>query len=304
MSNTRLFVALCVLLTSYACNQADNKQQFEVAIKDSISSKKISSDAAVEENRDSERKFIRTADIKFKVKNVADATYNIENIIHKNAGFVTYTKLESIINNTTTTPVSSDSSVETTYYNVVNTITLRVPNTALDTTLKEIAKNVDYLDSRTIVAEDVALQILSNKLVQKRIEKNEQRLVNAVDNRGKKLSETNNAEDVILNRQEQSDNAFIKNLSLNDQVNYSTVTINIYQREAVKREVIANTKNISAYEQSFGSKVIDEVKKGWRVLADLILVLIKFWGVILITLVLLFIYKKNKHRFSKSNIKL
>lgn len=78
MSNTRLFVALCVLLTSYACNQADNKQQFEVAIKDSISSKKISSDAAVEENKDSERKFIRTADIKFKVKNVADATYNIE----------------------------------------------------------------------------------------------------------------------------------------------------------------------------------------------------------------------------------
>lgn len=304
MSNSRLFVALCVLLTSYACNQADNKQPFEVATRDSVSSKKISSDAAVEENKDSERKFIRTADIKFKVKNVADATYNIENIIHKNTGFVTYTKLESIINNTTTTPVSSDSSVETTYYNVVNTITLRVPNTALDTTLKEIAKNVDYLDSRTIVAEDVALQILSNKLVQKRIEKNEQRLVNAVDNRGKKLSETNNAEDVILSRQEQSDNAFIKNLSLNDQVNYSTATINIYQREAVKREVIANTKNISAYEQSFVSKMIDEIKKGWRVLADLILVLIKFWGVILITLVLLFIYKKNKHRFSKSNIKL
>ncbi len=299
MYKAKIIVALTVLLTGYACNNAQNKEQLETLAKESKADSKLSSVAAEENNKDTTRKFIRTADIKFKVKNVADATYNIEDVVRKNAGFVTYTKLESIISNTTLTPVSSDSSVETTYYNVVNTITLRVPNTALDTTLKDISKNIDYLDSRTIIAEDVALQILSNKLVQKRIAKNEQRLTNAVDTKGKKLSETSVAEDLLLNKQEESDNAFIKNLSLNDQVNYSTVTIYLYQRETIKREVIANTKNISAYEQSFGSKILDELKKRWYVLAEIILLVTRLWGLILAGVVAFLLYKKYGNRLKK-----
>ena len=40
----------------------------------------ISSSAAVEK-KDSTRKFVRTADLKFKVKNVPQTTYAIENIV-------------------------------------------------------------------------------------------------------------------------------------------------------------------------------------------------------------------------------
>jgi ribosomal protein L1 len=56
----------------------------------------VSSSAAVEKEG-STRKFIRTADLKFKVKNVTKSTYAIENITNKFDGFVTYTNLQSTI---------------------------------------------------------------------------------------------------------------------------------------------------------------------------------------------------------------
>lgn len=49
----------------------------------------VSSNAAVEP-KNSNRKFVRTADINFKVKNAAQSTYAIENIIAKHGGFVTF----------------------------------------------------------------------------------------------------------------------------------------------------------------------------------------------------------------------
>ncbi|MCX6210171.1 MAG: DUF4349 domain-containing protein, partial [Bacteroidetes bacterium] len=218
--NVRLIIVLILLIsTSYFLSKLL-----------SISNAFISSTAAVENNKDSTHKFIRTADLKFKVKSVIASTYDIEAITSRLGGFVTYTNLQSTVDNVSNTAINADSTLETTYYTVSNSITLRVPNTKLDTTLKEISKNIDYLDYRIIKADDVALQLLSNNLTQKRSAKYEQRLANAIDNRGKKLKETTVAEDVLLNKQEQADNAKVSNLSLNDQLNFSTITLAIYQR--------------------------------------------------------------------------
>jgi hypothetical protein len=264
---------------------------------DSTSNAFISSSAAVENGKDSTRRFIRTAELKFKVKSVIKSTYHIEYITNRQGGFVTYTNLTSNIDNVTNTPVSADSSLETTYYTVINSITLRVPNTKLDTTLKEISKSIDYLDYRIIKAEDVALQILSNDLTQKRSSKNEDRLTKAIDNRGKKLPETTHAEELLLRKEEQSDNAKISTLSLIDQIKFSTVNIYIYQRQAIKRELISNDKNIDAYEPSFGSKILESLQFGWRVIAAFLVFLTKWWGLFLFAILCYFIYKKYGHKF-------
>lgn len=259
----------------------------------------ISSSAAVENNKDSTRKFIRTADLKFKVKNVIQSTYDIEEITNQQDGFVTYTNLASNIDNVITKAVSADSSIETTYYTVTNSIILRVPNTKLDTTLKEISKNIDYLDYRIIKAEDVALKILSNNLTQKRSVKNEERLTKAINNRGKKLDETANAEELLLSKEEQSDNAKISNLSLSDQIKFSTINLFIYQRQAIKNEYIANHKDIDVYEPGFGSKMLEALKYGWDMLKTLIIFVINFWAIFLFVFVTYIIYKKYKYKVKK-----
>ena len=78
------------------------------------------------------------ADIKFKVKNVPKSTYAIEDATTKFGGFVTYTNLQSTISEKNETKVSQDSTLETTKYIVENNITIRVPNTRLDTVIKTI----------------------------------------------------------------------------------------------------------------------------------------------------------------------
>ena len=296
MKTTKIILGLGLSILLFGCSSRNEGQMEKSAMADSTSNAFISSSAGVENGKDTTRRFIRTADLKFKVKSVIKSTYDIENITNRQGGFVTYTNLTSNIDNVTTTAVSADSSLETTYYTVTNSITLRVPNTKLDTTLKEISNNIDYLDFRIIKAEDVALQILSNNLTQKRSAKNEERLTNAIDNRGKKLNETTIAEEVLLSKQEQADNAKISNLSLTDQIKFSTINLSIYQRQTIKRELISNDKNIDAYEPSLGTKLFDALKFGWDILETFIVFLTKLWGLFLFAIVVYFIYKKYGHK--------
>jgi hypothetical protein len=296
MQTTKIISVLGIAIAFLSCGRSGEGQLEWKEVADSTSNNLISSSAAVENSKDSTRKFIRTANLKFKVKSVIKSTYDIENITGSHGGFVTYTNLASNIDNVTNIAVSADSSLETTYYTVTNSITLRVPNIQLDTTLKEIAHNIDYLDYRIIKADDVALQILSNSLTQKRSAKNEERLTNAIDNRGKKLNETTLAEEILLSKQEQADQAKISNLSLSDQVKFSTVNLLIYQRQTIKRELISNDKNIEAYEPGFGSKILDSIKFGWDMLEGGIIFLTKLWALFLFAGFVYFMYKRYGHK--------
>ncbi len=241
----------------------------------------ISSSAAVENKKDTTRKFIRTADLKFRVKNVAKATYALEDIAANFEGFVAYTNLSSAITNQMVIPVSADSSLETIYYVVQNNMTLRVPNIKLDSALKAIAPIVDYLDYRIIKADDIQFELLENRLKQERSKKYQERISDAVDERGKKLQEITNTEDKILSKQEQADEALLANLRLKDKIAYSTIQLSIYQREVFRRELIANDKNIEAYSPGFFAKVVDALHFGWKILEGILLFLAKSWGVIL-----------------------
>jgi hypothetical protein len=174
----------------------------------------ISSSAATV-NKNSNRKFIRTVEVKFKVKNVAKSTYAIEDATSKFGGFVTYTNLTSNIFDENRTKISPDSTLVTAKYKVQNNITIRVPNTKLDTVIKTIAKQIHFLDYRIIKADDVSLQMLSNQMAQRRGISSEKRLENAIDNEGKKLKEIANAEENLNNKKEQNDAAKIENLCLN-----------------------------------------------------------------------------------------
>lgn len=299
MRNYILLAGLvCIFLS---CNSVHDTKNEMILQSDSTSNAFTSSSAAVEKNKDSTRKFIRTADIKFKVKSVINSTYDIENICTDQGGFVTYTNLASTIENQTETPISADSTLETIHYAVTNSIILRVPNTKLDTTLKDIAKNIDYLDYRIIKAEDVSLQMLASKLTQNRALKNETRIANDIASNTKKLAETMSAEEMLFSKQEQADNAKINNLSMADQVSFSTVNLLIYQLQTIKRTVIANDKNITAYQPGFWSRLWQALQLGWNMIVELILFISKLWALLLCVILLYWLYKSYK---SKVNFKI
>lgn len=293
-------LALLVVSLAISCKKSEeisveepNSESVNIAeSKDSVTKNVVSSSAAVETKK-TNRKFIRTADAKFKVKNVAQSTYVIENATNKFGGFVTYTNLQSTISEKDEVKISQDSSMITTKYEVENNITIRVPNTKLDTLIKTIAKQIDYLDYRVIKADDVSLQLLSNQLSQNRNENHETRLANAIDTKGKKLNDIVSAEDDLENKKQENDNSKLENLSLKDQVNFSTLTLQLYQRETIKQEKIANA---IIFRQNIGSQILDSIATGWYLLEGIIAFVVQLWSLILISFLAWFGYKKFKNR--------
>jgi hypothetical protein len=255
----------------------------------------LSSSAAIEDIH-SNRKFVRTADLKFKVKDVRTATYAIEDVIAKNNGFVTHTNLASNISYVNTVSVSADSSKEITHFTVDNTIEIRVPNSRLDDALKQMSGLVEFLDYRNINADDVTLKMLANRLIQKRIAIHENRLDNASHVKAK-LHETVDAENNLLQAEEQKDQAMVANLSIQDQVDFSTIKIYLYQRPSIKEELVASEKTIEPYEPPFYQKIGDALVVGLNTIEVVFLALISVWWLWVLVVVGYFGYKKLKHKF-------
>lgn len=293
MKFQKFFYVVLLSAIIFSCKK-NQREQDAVAEPSADESKMVSSSAAVvDENSD--RKFIRTADLRFKVKNVAQSTYSIENTVAKYGGFVTSTELRSNVLYTTTTKISNDSLLETTRFYVENAMIVRVPNTMLDTTLKTIARQIDYLDYRIIKADDVSLQVLSNQLSRNRNAANQQRVQEAIQNRGKKLGETLDAEDRLHNSQADSDDAKLANLSIKDQINFSTLSLQLYQREENKSEKIANPES-DEFRTSLGVRMLDALKTGWHIFEEIIVFIMNLWAFILIGFGIWFLFRKFKSK--------
>lgn len=290
--NTKIVLTLLALGLVVACKESVAEETSDYSENVATDSTSVVSSSAAVENKNSNRKFIRTADVKFKVKNVAKSTYAIEDATTKFGGFVTYTNLQSNIHNEDRTKVSQDSTLVTTKYKVDNNITIRVPNTKMDTVIKTIAKQIHFLDYRIIKADDVSLQMLSNQLAQKRSNSSEKRLENAIDSKGKKLNQVVKAEETLDSKKEQNDASKLQNLSLQDQVNFSTLTLNIYQDESIKQEMVANEKSINAYRPNIGLQIWDSVKTGWFMLEHIIAFVVVLWPFVLIGFLGFLGYKK------------
>ncbi|WP_445717472.1 DUF4349 domain-containing protein [Flavobacterium sp.] len=290
--NTKIVLTLLALGLVLSCKESASKENAAYAEEATTDSTSVISSSAAVENKNSNRKFVRTADVKFKVKNVAKSTYAIEDATTKFGGFVTYTNLQSNIHSEDRTKVSQDSTLVTTKYKVDNNITIRVPNTKMDTVIKTIAKQIHFLDYRIIKADDVSLQMLSNELAQKRSNQSEKRLENAIDSKGKKLNQVVTAEEALDVKKELNDAAKLQNLSLQDQVNFSTLTLNIYQDESIKQEMVANEKSINAYRPNIGLQIWDSVKTGWFMLENIVSFLVVLWPFVLIGFLGLLGYKK------------
>ena len=290
--NTKIVLTLLAFGLVVACKESVAEETSDYSENVATDSTSVVSSSAAVENKNSNRKFVRTADVKFKVKNVAKSTYAIEDATTKFGGFVTYTNLQSNIHNEDRTKVSQDSTLVTTKYKVDNNITIRVPNTKMDTVIKTIAKQIHFLDYRIIKADDVSLQILSNELAQKRSNSSEKRLENAIDSKGKKLNQIVKAEETLDVKKAQNDASKLQNLSLQDQVNFSTLTLNIYQDESIKQEMVANEKSINAYRPNIGLQIWDSIKTGWFMLEHIISFVVVLWPFVLIGFLGFLGYKK------------
>jgi hypothetical protein len=225
-----------------------------------------------------ERKFVRTADLKFRVRDVSQTTHVVEDLASRYGGFVTQNHLASTEVRTHSVQVTADSLLETTEYRVENNLSLRVPNQNLDSLLRELSQQVQFLDYRIVNADEVSLQLLENKLKLQRAAQAEKRYEKAIDGRGRKLGETLQGESSRLALQQEADANTLRNLSLTDQVRYSTVKLAVYQRTTRVQEKVAAPVDLPTYRPGLATRLTEAFLEGWEIMEMLLVVVARLWA--------------------------
>jgi hypothetical protein len=241
-----------------------------------------------------DRKFIRTADVKFKTSDVQHTTEKIENLTRRYNGFVTHTQLTSSVLSTHTIPVSPDSLLERQEYTVENSMTIRVPATQLDSLIHEIGKLAEFIDFRILKADDIHLQLLENTLKVNRAATAEKRYTAAIDVKSKKLDENIKAEEQVLALQNESDSRQLNTLAQMDKVNFSAISLNFYQPVTYRYARLANHQNFKAYKPGLLIRLSQAFATGWTIFEEIILFLVSIWALILGSMVGIWLYKRYK----------
>ena len=278
-----LVVFALLILASCSTNQRSYEPAMEVAVDSTVATPaELAQEVNLNTKTPEGRKFIRTADVKFKVKNVMSATEQIEDMAAGYGGFITYSDLENSVESRESTKISRDSILVTQLVVVENSMVLRVPNEKLDSLVRQFNKLITYLDYRIIKMDDVTLQFVANRMKSQRLNTYTKRQAGHVDNRGKKLGESTLAEDKILDRQMQADEVSVQTMSLEDQVNYCTINLAIYQEAIVVKSVKPNFEYVAASKPNIFSRIGDALIQGWWILEEIIVFFVKIWGVLLV----------------------
>lgn len=255
----------------------------------------VASLAASIEN-DGHMRFIRKAQLRFQTKSVRNTTYYLENSVVNLGGIVTNTNLYSDIESVKKIAISNDndSSLKVTTYQMNNSMTIRIPNNRLDSLLKIISKSVMFLDSRVITANEISLVELRNNLERKRLAAYQNKLTQAIKNKSDKMSKVVDAYESMLRKQQQEDEATIRNLELDYEVEYSTVQLTIYQASSVDKELVENELNIKDFEPSFFTQLLESLVTGWNAVLFLIIQLANLWFLVLLVVVGIIVYNRKK----------
>lgn len=238
--------------------------------------------AAATSRWDSLKKLVRSAEVRFRAKDVLQATLAIEDIVQQNGGFVLEDNLTQTENRQYLTAVSRDSSLETSVLDVQNQLVFRVPYAQLDTTLRALGHWAELFHYRRIHTEDKTFDALEEQLTELRNRQYQNRIESAAAQPGGKLNAVTNAIDKAYSGREAADAARLEQLRLADAVQLSVVKVDLYQRPVVRREMVANLKQVASWRPGFGAQLKEALVDGWRALEALLVLITSIWSVLLI----------------------
>ncbi len=222
------------------------------------------------------RQFVRTAQLNFRVKDVQKTTNDITELTKKWGGFVTNSTMSSNVISSQDVAISQDSLMRNETFELSNQITLRIPTVYFDEALVALQPYVLFMESQSIGANDVSLELLASQVRKSRFS-NFEKKYNQEIKKGTNLKETAPATENLYNIQSQADTRRIETLALKDQVAYSTINIHIYQPAQVHMEVIANLESEAFKRPNFGVSLIESINQGWYLFQDLVLFFTRFW---------------------------
>lgn len=214
-------------------------------------------------------KMTKTADMRFRVKDVQRTKAELSNTIKKQGGLVMEFSLNSSIQNTKKVKLSADSLKEITSYRKEGYLVARIPSAELDEFTDQIAGMAVFVDNQSLKMEDKSLAYLENTMKSANRQEAVEQIKKVATKKGSNVESSLYIKDDYVNKK-------IENLSIDKQVKFSTITLSFYQDNTVKTMTVAND-NLYDYQPGFFNRLALNFVDGWMYFKEFILFLSRFW---------------------------
>lgn len=268
-------VALATIIF-VGCSAEHKSETADYTATDTIAAEAVSNGELVE-------KMTKTADMRFRVRDVQRTKENLSATIKKQGGLVMEFNINSAIQNSEKVKFSSDSLKEITSYRTDGYVIARVPSDQLDDLTNQIAGMALFVDNQSLKMEDKSLDYLENKL------KTENR-IEAVEKINKVATKKSaNVETSLIIKDDYVDKK-IENLNIDKRVKHSTISLSFYQDNTIKTMIVAND-NIYDYKPDFLRRLGLNLMDGWMYFKEFILFLSRLWMFVLLGVIAFFVIK-------------
>ncbi|GAA3629120.1 DUF4349 domain-containing protein [Flavivirga jejuensis] len=217
-------------------------------------------------------KIIKSANAKYKVKDVKKATNQIKNMVHKYGAYI------------------SDLRFDNNLYKKENRFTIKVPEQYFDSMIDSISTFVEFIDYENITTQDVTEEYIDIQTRLKTKLEVKARYESILRKNAKTVEDILATEDKLRIIQEEIEAAQGRLKYLTNKVSYSTIQIDLYETVDYKEE--PNT-----YNKTFWSKIKEGISFGWDFIESLVIGIIHIWPLLIIgILTFIFIKKRLRHK--------
>jgi len=208
-----------------------------------------------------ERKIIKTAEIRFQVKDLKASTKNIEELTKQFSGFI------SNLNQTNSR------------YSINNSISVRIPVEQLEAFMKAIEQESVFTEYTRIGSQDVTEEFMdvTTRLATKKEVRD--RYIDILRNKAKTVKDILEAEEKIRVIQEEIESVEGRLKFLKDQTAMSTVHIQLYQK-------VEYVEKPSVYEKPFLAKIKEGLADGWELIQIIIIGMVTIWPILIIIIII------------------
>lgn len=252
-----------IIVVMFGCSREQNAEYA-----DSVSSEK-SMEVAMSLDTTATEKIIKTADMRFRVKDVQETKEKLSAIIKAQGGTVAEFAINSYVQESTKVRYSIDSLKEITAYRKEGLLIAKIPSEKLDEFTNTVAKMAVFVDNQAMRMDDQSIAYLANQLkAQNRAE-----ALKTIDQTAKRKG--NNVETSLYIKDDYVDRK-IENMNIDNRVKFSTITLNFYQDNTVKTLVVGNDR-IADYKPGFFKRLGLNMMEGWQFFKEIILALSHLW---------------------------
>lgn len=222
-----------------------------------------------------EPRIIRTADIRFQVRDLKKSRAAIERLVKASQGYISSDRQENY-----------ETQIE-------NTLVIRIPSARFDAFSHSLQGQALVMDTKTVELEDVTEQFVDNE-ARLRSKRELERRYLAILEQAKSVKDVLEVEERLGKIREEIEVVEGKLKYLNNQVAYSTITLNMYQT------IVAVVRP----DQYFGKQFSQALANGWKGFLAATLFLAMIWPLVLVVGLIVMVarfYRRKYPRVAPSN---